>query len=153
MTPEAANLYGLIRSVRTCFNRLKGLADDMHRDLGVNASMRAVMEATADDGDRTVPDIARAKGVSRQHIQVNADALIKAGLAEQRPNPAHKRSPLLRLTPQGRRAFDVIREREKAVLEDLAAAMPSDRIGPARETLDALNRALIERETSIGDAT
>lgn len=142
MTPEAENLYALIRSVRTCFNRLKALVDEMHRDLGANTSMRAVMEAIVDDGEQTVPEIARRKGVSRQHIQVNVDALLEAGLVTQRDNPAHKRSPLIDLTSEGRRTFKKIQRREAKLLENLAADLPPDAVNTATETLTALNNVL-----------
>ena len=47
MTPKEMELMALIGQVRTCFNRLKALAEELHEDLGVNPSMRAVMETLA----------------------------------------------------------------------------------------------------------
>jgi DNA-binding MarR family transcriptional regulator len=49
----------------------------------------------------TVPQIARRLGVSRQNVQ-------RVGMATFRPNPDHKSSPLLDLTPAGRTALDRI---------------------------------------------
>lgn len=143
MTPEAANLYALIRSLRLGFNRLKALADDMHGDLGVTASMRAVMEAIATEGARPVPDIARSRGVSRQHIQVNVDALLNAGLATQRGNPAHKRSPIIALSAKGKRTFATMRRREAKVLEQLAAGLSPESVIAAGQTITALNEVLV----------
>jgi DNA-binding MarR family transcriptional regulator len=151
MTPEAKNLYALIRSLRTGFNRLKAIADDMHRDLGTNASMRAVMEAIVDNGEQTVPEIARPKGVSRQHIQVNVDALLQAGLVTQRENPAHKRSPLIDLTAEGRRTFRKIQRREAKLLENLAADLPSGAVNTAAETLATLNELLSQLQPKGND--
>ncbi len=62
MSRKAERFYATIRILRTCFNRLKSVADEMHRDLGVTASMRAVMEALADEGQQSVPEIARGSG-------------------------------------------------------------------------------------------
>ncbi len=56
----------------------------------------AVAEAT-----RTVPQIARRMGMSRQSVQRVADLLEHDGLLRFRPNPDHARSPLLRLTREG----------------------------------------------------
>lgn len=53
-------------------------------------------------GPQTVPSLARARQVSRQHIQVQADRLAEAGLVEFSPNPNHRRSELVQLTDQGR---------------------------------------------------
>ena len=147
MTPDAAHLYELSRALRTSFNLLKGLAEEMHRDLGINASMRAVMEAIAVGGERPVPEIAREKGVSRQHIQVNVDALLGAGLAELWENPAHKRSPLVALTRKGRKTFKKVRRREAKTLERLAAQLPPDAIETAAELLGDLNDLLMQRRS------
>ena len=58
----------------------------------------AVAEAT-----RTVPQIARRMGMTRQGVQRVADLLVDEGIVTLARNPDHTRSPLLRLTPKGRR--------------------------------------------------
>ena len=57
-----------------------------------------VAEAT-----RTVPQIARRMGMTRQGVQRVADLLVDEGIVTLTRNPDHARSPLLRLTPKGRR--------------------------------------------------
>ena len=152
MTPKAQTLYSLVVRIRACFNRLKGLADELHRGLNVNASMRAVMETLVADEPQTVPGIARAKGVSRQHIQVNMDALLAERLVESRENPAHKRSPIYVLTKSGREAFSKIRRREISVIERLAEGLPVESLELAEALLTALNERLIhEQEKAITD--
>lgn len=104
--------------------------------------MRAVMEALAARGAQTVPDIARDRGVSRQHIQTIMNALQGDGLVAADENPAHKRSPLFDLTPEGRGLFDRVRANEGEPLRRLAAQLPDDGIALARATLARLNEAL-----------
>lgn len=58
----------------------------------------AVSEAT-----RTVPQVARRMGMSRQGVQRVVDLLVDEGVITFLPNPDHARSPLLRLTQKGRR--------------------------------------------------
>jgi len=58
----------------------------------------AVAEAT-----RTVPQIARRMGMSRQGVQRVADLLVDEGIITLVRNPDHARSPLLQLTQKGRR--------------------------------------------------
>jgi len=147
MSRQAKKFYGTIRLLRTCFNRLKGVADEMHRDLGVNASMRAVLEALADEGEQSVPEIARGKGVSRQHIQVNVDALLRNGLVEHRENPKHKRSPLLAFTAQGAETFAEIRHREVTIIERLAHGISAEAMDAAFTALTVLNERLAQLET------
>ena len=134
MTPEAIRLYAVIGDIRSCFNRLQAIANEMHRDLGVSAAMRAVMESLAQRPQR-VPQIARAKGVSRQRIQVNVDALLRRGLVELRDNPTHKRSPQIALTGRGRTAFVEIRRREGLVLDKLVDGLTPERLTTTSELL------------------
>lgn len=71
------------------------------------ASQKAVVETPSRDG----PQIARAKGVSRQHIQTIANGLTEEKLIETHDNPAHQRSPLLALTSEGTRRFQDVQKR------------------------------------------
>lgn len=142
MAGELRNLNRLIIDIRLCFHRLKAVADGLHADLGINSAMRGVLETLADGGDWTVPRIARAKGVSRQHIQVTVDTLRAAGLVEPRANPAHRRSPLIVTTARGAAGFAEMRRREAAVLDRFAGELSPDGVAAARETLSRLNELL-----------
>ena len=77
----------------------------------------AVAEAT-----RTVPQIARRMGMSRQSVQRVADLLAKDGILRLDPNPDHARSPLLRLTPKG----EQIEAELTALGEEWAAVIAAD---------------------------
>jgi len=111
-----SDLYWVIRGVRRLFHALSNVAEEAHRDLGVTPSQRAVIEDLADGRAATVPQLARIKGVSRQHIQVLVNGLLEAGLVELKENPAHRVSALVALTPAGQSRFEEIRRRERRVL-------------------------------------
>jgi DNA-binding MarR family transcriptional regulator len=151
MMPKARTLYQVIRQVRSCFNQLRALGDELHRDLGITASMRAVMESLAEDGEQTVPQIARVKGVSRQHIQVNVDELLSSALIVLRENPAHRRSPFVALTKKGHTAFKEMRGREAKTLELLAHDFHSDQLEQAVETLVQLKDSLVKMQVKGGE--
>ena len=53
------------------------------------------------DEPRSVADVGRRMGVTRQAVQRIADLLVQRGLAEYRPNPAHRRAKLLACTEAG----------------------------------------------------
>jgi DNA-binding MarR family transcriptional regulator len=53
------------------------------------------------DQPRTVAEISRRMGVSRQGVLRVADLLVARGLAEYRSNPAHRRAQLLACTEAG----------------------------------------------------
>jgi len=97
-----------------------------------------------------VPAVARAKGVSRQHVQTHVNALVRAGLVAFRDNPSHRRSPLAVLTPGGRATFVAMRRREAALLAALARPRGTAELARARATLRAL-RADLDRRTKGGD--
>jgi len=143
---EVDKLYRLIVAVRLAFNRLKSIAEELHRDLGITVAMRGILEALSDDGAQTVPAIARKKGVSRQHIQVNVDALLAAGLVELQDNATHRRSPLVLLTAKGRKTFLEVRRREAGILADLAGGLGARALEDAARVLEALNARLTQRE-------
>lgn len=144
MASKQEKLTAVCRQVRTCFNRLKAVADTLHEDLGVTASMRAVMEALADRSPQTVPAIAAAKSVSRQHIQIIMNDLDRAGLVASSPNPGHRRSPHFALTPKGRDIFKVIARREREPLARVAASMSADSLEHALAALAELNERLAD---------
>ncbi len=139
MSSKAEQLYRLICQVRACFQALKVMADDMHADLGITASMRAVLEAVCDTPRQTVPEIARAKGVSRQHIQVNVDALLAQSLVAVTANPSHARSAHIVPTPAGRKAFAQIRKREQLALDRMATGLSMSALIDASRTLNAVS--------------
>ena len=145
MTGKADKMVALTRAVRGAFNRLKALGDELHGDLEITAAMRAVMETLSDEGPMTVPQVARGKAVSRQHIQLLADALCQAGLATVKDNPAHRRSPLLALSEKGKRAFATMRAREASVVSEIAAKFDGRELDGAVAVVSRLAELLEER--------
>ena len=109
------------------------------------------MEALSTRSPQTVPDIAKNKGVSRQHIQTIMNSLQAEGFVDTFDNPAHKRSPLFNLTSKGRTVFAKIKEREKEPLQRLAAVMSSESLKHAQEALSQLNQHLVD-EIKKGDS-
>ncbi len=142
---KAEKMTALTAAVRAVFNRLKALGDDLHGDLEVTTAMRAVMETLATDGAMTVPQIARLKGVTRQHIQLLADALVAAGLAAVKENPAHRRSSLIALTDKGRRTFAKMRAREVPIVAELADEFDAQELDRAATVLTRLAARLEAR--------
>jgi DNA-binding MarR family transcriptional regulator len=130
-------------AVRHLFHLLRAVAEAATPpDRGFTASHRGVMESLAALGPQTVPALARARPVARQHIQVLVNDLAAWGLAEARPNPAHKRSPLIALTRTGQARFDAIRAAEAEALATLELSVPAGRLAAAADDLTALARDL-----------
>ena len=142
MAEQQNDLTALIREIRTAFNRLKSVAEELHADLDINPSMRAVLQALILNAPQTVPDIAKAKGVSRQHVQKNMNALLEKGLVHAQDNPDHKRSVLYLPTPSGNDIFAKMQVRENAPMAALAKAMANHDVAASVHLLARLNDAL-----------
>jgi DNA-binding MarR family transcriptional regulator len=139
------HIAALTKELRLCFHRMAALGDALHADLGITAAMRGVMESLSDGAALTVPQVARAKSVTRQHIQVLVNQLVAARLVHSKPNPRDKRSPLIALTAEGRKVFRAMSEREATVLADLAHAMRGTDTEAALAVLEELHRQLDQR--------
>jgi DNA-binding MarR family transcriptional regulator len=135
------SLIALIDAIRLAFNQMRASADAAHADLGITAAMRAVLERLARGGPQTVPDMARARNVSRQHIQKIVDRLGDAGLIDLKVNPAHKRSPLIVLSADGRKLFRVIEKREATILACIGLDLEGHDLIAAADALKALTTA------------
>ena len=150
--PEARGqpLRQAILAVRRLFHVLAGTADRAQADLGITASMRAVMETLHKRGPRTVPQVAREQDVSRQHIQVVVNGLLEGGLVECLDNPDHLRSPIVRLTAAGTKVCEAIRRREARLLADLAKKIPGADLNVTLKTLNAMETGLNRQDVRAG---
>jgi DNA-binding MarR family transcriptional regulator len=88
-----------------------------------------------------VPVLARARGVSRQHVQVVVDALEAEGLVTLEHNPDHRRSRLVRVTPEGERLVRAMDDVDDRVLRAAGAQLTSSDLATTARTLCALREA------------
>jgi DNA-binding MarR family transcriptional regulator len=136
---------------RLLFHALKHWAETLHEGLAITVAMRGVLELMLLQGPASVPDMARARGVSRQHIQQQVDALLEKDFVRREDNPAHKRSPLIALTDKGRAVIQSMRADEHDALSRLQVGVSDISIQEATHVLSAWRHALrddIERRAS-----
>lgn len=127
-------------------HRLVQLAEGLHAGIGVSTPGRAVLEYLHRNGPTSVPEVARARYVSRQHIQTIVDALAEQDLVVGTPNPAHRRSPLFELTDVGRSAMASMHDRERLLLEQQITDIHADDVAAAASLLAAVRTALDQEE-------
>ena len=137
---QISAFYPLTLAVRRLFHRLGDGVAALHADTDVSAGMRAVLESVIEGGPQTVPQMARVRPVTRQHIQGLVNALLDAGYVDYADNPAHKRSKLVTPTTAGLTAFRALRARENAAFERLPLALEAADLEAATRVL----RTLIE---------
>ncbi len=94
------------------FHLLRALAEQIHQQGELSAGRRGILRELDRLGPQTVPQMARARPVSRQHIQLEVNQLEDDGLVELIENIAHKRSRLVRLTQKGKAYLKVMEGRE-----------------------------------------
>jgi DNA-binding MarR family transcriptional regulator len=140
------SLIHLFDEVRLLDHRLIQVAELLHSTIEVSIPGRAVLEFLERSGPAAVPDIARARYVTRQHIQTTVDVLADRGLVQSKPNRAHRRSPLFALTNAGASTISSMHERERQLLERRMAAINSDDVLAAATLLAAVRTALDDEE-------
>lgn len=91
----------LMLEVAQCFFKIRALGQMTGLITSWGGGAFGFMRSLAVFGPLTVPQIARMRPTSRQRMQRLADELAAEGLVEFIDNPKHRRSKLLRLTPEG----------------------------------------------------
>ncbi|MEU0517493.1 MarR family winged helix-turn-helix transcriptional regulator [Streptosporangium sp. NPDC006007] len=94
------------------------VSEEMARPAGLTAARWQVVGAVLHE-PLPVAGIARVMGLTRQSAQRTADLLVEQGLAEYRPNPAHRRAKLLVATDRGLEAVRRINPAHRALADQL----------------------------------
>ncbi|WP_395572826.1 MarR family winged helix-turn-helix transcriptional regulator [Streptomyces sp. BK79] len=118
------------------------VAEELARPAGLTAARWQVLGAVLRE-PLPVSGVARAMGITRQSVQRVADLLVEGGLAEYRPNPAHRRAKLLAPTEAGFAAVSRIDPGHAALADRLAGAYGSvAELAEAVEAVERLSKAL-----------
>ena len=107
-----------------------------------------LLRSLSEGGPQTVPALARARPVARQHIQTLADAMAAEGLVVFKANPAHRRSQFVAITQKGERLYEELTETLARMSDDLAADMDVRKLATAAEALARLAEKL---DAMLGD--
>lgn len=143
---EAESAFNtLINENGLLFNRLKLVAEQIHQQGEMSGARRSILRMLDELGAQTVPQISRARSVSRQHVQALVNELTVEGYVEFSENPAHKRSPFARLTARGQQFVQAMNRREHKLHEKLRIDISDQELLAAAHTLRAL-RAVFESE-------
>jgi len=129
-----AVLYETVR----LFHRLRVVMEELHHQGELSSGKSGILKSLDRHGPQTVPQMARARPVSRQYIQTLVNPLLKENLVELLENPAHKKSSLVALTERGEKLVRRMRKRERDALERLEVNLDADDLRSAREALEAL---------------
>lgn len=140
------DLSELLSEVRRLYHRIVDVGETLHADEPITLGMRGVLEQLERSGPATVPNIARSRSVTRQHIQTQVNALLDEALVTLEPNPGHKRSSLVALTSSGERLIRRMRQRESRLLESIDFGVSRGQIRTATSALREIESALADRD-------
>jgi DNA-binding MarR family transcriptional regulator len=132
----------LLDQVRLLWHVMVRASERLHEREPATLGMRAVLELLARNGPTAVPEIARSRQVTRQHIQVLVNSLHALRLVTLDDNPAHRRSALVRLTPAGEKVIDRVKRRERRFLDRLVLEASPEDLRAAATTLSTIRKAL-----------
>ena len=124
---------------------LRRLGEHIARSEGLTQGRWQVLSVVSED-PLTVSQAARRLGVSRQNVQRVANDLVALGHAVYMPNPDHRSSPRLTLTPHGHEVLGEVTARAAALHRALFAALPGEEIRRSRAFLRRLLAELDRRE-------
>jgi DNA-binding MarR family transcriptional regulator len=114
--------------------------------MGMSVGVRAVLDQLRREDGLTVPRMARAQDLSRQFVQRMVNDARQAGFVELTSNPAHRRSSLVRLTPEGRTAIEAVAARESRLMGRVGGDLTATELDATQRVLQHMLAALEEIE-------
>jgi DNA-binding MarR family transcriptional regulator len=134
-------LRAVVDETIALFHRVRWVADQIYGDVGRSLPRRGILRGLARYGPRTVPQLARARSVTRQHTQEVVDRLVEDGLVELVTNPRHRRSRLVRITARGMAEVEAMDDVDARVLRGIAGGLSLRDLAITARTLRAVREA------------
>ena len=88
-SPAESPFDSMINETVSLFHRLRVVADQIQHRGEMTGALRSILRSLDKLGEQTVPQMARARAVSRQHVQALVNQLVGERLVEFIANPAH----------------------------------------------------------------
>lgn len=149
----AAGLADVYQVVGPLYRKVLRVVEREQPVMGMSVGARAVLDQLRRGGPMTVPQLARGQDLSRQFVQRMVDEARAADWVEPRDNPAHRRSHLIHLRPDGVAAIDAVHERERLLMGRVGGELTGPEVEATLRVLRAMLGALdgVEREQSVRD--
>jgi DNA-binding MarR family transcriptional regulator len=132
---------GVVEETIALYHRLRWLSEQVYRVEARSTARRGILRGVVRYGPQTVPALAKARSVSRQHVQEVVDSLLDLGMVVLQANPAHKRSPLVCATSRGEALVKELDEIDAGVLGAVSSAVSMRDMDLTARTLRVLRNA------------
>lgn len=117
----------LNRELCVLFLALAGTLEDSQKKaakrFGLNRTEGKILSLLQEKGARTVPQMARFLGVTRQNVQVAVNALLGKNLLLAAKNPDHKTSALFALTERGQMTARAMGDWQQERLDEILSPL------------------------------
>jgi DNA-binding MarR family transcriptional regulator len=133
----------IVADIYELAGRFRADGEAIAATVGQTQARWQVMSAASSE-PKTVPQIARRLGVTRQNVQRIADLLVDENWAVFEDNPDHRGSPHLVLNKRGRAALDQLTRAADSHYARLARKLPAAEIASIHRTLRRLIAATDE---------
>src|ERR1044071_5881976 len=137
----------IVADVYELAGRFRDSGEAIARTTGQTQARWQVMSAASAE-PKTVPQIARRLGVTRQNVQRIADLLVKENWASFEDTPDHRASPHFVLTRRGRDALDRLSQTAEAHHTSLARRLPAAEVASLHRSLRRLLAATEARSVT-----
>ncbi|MEU9605886.1 MarR family winged helix-turn-helix transcriptional regulator [Streptomyces sp. NPDC048057] len=117
---------------------------------GLSVGVRAVLDLLRAQGPMTVPQMSRTQELSRQFVQRMVHDAAAEQWVETVANPAHRRSPLIRLTDAGLVAITAVTAREKLLLRRTGGDLTDAEIAACVKVLGQMLALFGEEDAPAG---
>jgi DNA-binding MarR family transcriptional regulator len=131
-------LRAVVDETIALFHRVRYVAEEIYGIEGRSVARRGILRGLVRYGPRTVPQLALARSVTRQHTQEVVDKLAADGLVELFPNPAHARSRLVRATRRGAAMVIAMDDVDDRVLRAIGGGLSGSDLAITVRTLRAM---------------
>jgi DNA-binding MarR family transcriptional regulator len=137
----------LIFEIFKVYSRINSAGDRVSAEFGLSSARWRVLGAVM-AAPKTVAQIARERGLTRQSVQQVATSLVGDGLAKLVKNKRHKSSRLLVPTAAGRRAIVILNQRQVAWANEIGASLTPDQLRTTIQLLKKLTEWFDTRPTT-----
>jgi len=138
---RTGSLQEVFQLIETTRRQLKRLQADTLRATGLTPPQYFILSLLWDEDGRPFKDLANLLNSSRATITEIVDSLENKGLVMRAPNPADRRSLLVKLTPQGQ-AMRIAAPSLPETFHDCCSGLDPEETKQLGQLLKKLNRSL-----------
>jgi len=150
---DGKTMHQFFQALFEAWTAVAAVEEEVHTASGLTGAQKKNLAHLLSGGAMTISDLAYARGVSRQSVQVTISTLLDLKYVQQNDNPRHKQAKLLTVTDKGRERLLKSEEAEHALIEYLFSQMKEDEVLIATDLLKEIKSTLDQKEQKVSVTT